>query len=234
MASDLLSLISQVPSLISLFNGSTTAPYQKQQQQLAGQQQQISQALTQGPNNPLYQQLYGQYEQQNQRNLASTVSEAQAQNRMNSNLGRTPLFNQERGSENIFRTLTQGMQNSGVQADQQTRAALSQAGGQTLGGLQGYNSLTNSTANANKAQNFGYQGIYDLLRGNQQNQGQNVSGQSQNAMPQANYAQQMMQPQVSTGSMGGGNYSLANQGYGASQGYGMGLQPPNAQQGMYY
>lgn len=228
MAFDPLSLISSVPSLISLFGGGTTSPYKKQQEQLAGQQQQISQALMQGSNNPLYQQLYGQYEQQNKNNLASTIAEAQGQNRMNANMGRTPLFNNERGSENIFRTLTQGMQNSGVQSDQQTRQALAQAGGQTLGGLQGYNTITNSTANANKAQNLGFQGIYDLLRGNQ-------SGQSQNAIPNNNYAQQMMlSPQASTGSMGGGNYSLANQGLGMSQGYGLGLQQPNSSQGTYW
>lgn len=222
MASDPLSLISSIPSLMSLFGGGTTAPYQQQQEQLAGRQNQISQALT-DTNNPLYQQLYGQYKQQNQNNLASTIAEAQGQNRMNANLGRVPLFNQERGSENIFRTLTQGMQNQGVQADQQTRAALAQAGGQTLGGLQGYNSINNTTANANKAQNLGFQGIYDLLRGNNSQTTQqpvtmgtaSPNGYNTNYNPNANF---LGQPQVSTGSMGGGNYSLANSGNAMSQG----------------
>lgn len=209
-----------------MFSGSTTSPYQKQQQQLAGQQSQISNALTQGPNNPLYQQIYGQYKQQNQSNLASSISEAQAQNRMNANMGNTPLFSNERGSENIFRTLTQGMQNGGVQADQQTRSALQAAGGQTLGGLQGYNSINNSTANANKAQNLGFQGIYDLLRGNNQT----TTGGNQSMLPQGGSAQQynmnnFMQP--STGSMGGGTYGSQNYGnqggmlgaYNPQQGY---------------
>lgn len=197
MTTDILSLISSVPSLMSLFGGGTTAPYQKQQEQLAGRQNQISQALTDN-NNPLYQQLYGQYKQQNQSNLAETIAEAQRQNRMNTRNGRTPLFSNERGGETAFRALTQGYQNSGAQADQQTRQALTQAGGQTLGGLQGYNSINNTTANANKGQLLGFQGIYDLIRGHQANPN----------MPQAN------SPQVSTGSMGAGNYSPITQGMG--------------------
>lgn len=234
MATDPLSLISSIPQLMSLFGGGTTAPYQKQQQQLAGQQQQISQALTQGPSNPLYQQLYGQYQQQSRNNAASTIAEAQGQNRANANLGRTPLFSQERGSENIFRSLMQNEQNSGVQADQQTRAALQGAGGQTLGGLQGYNSINNSTALRNQGQNLGYQNIVDLLRGNQP-KSQSMPSQTSQGYPTGGVAQQaningfLQQP--STGSMGGGNYSLANQGTGMAQGYGMGLQPQNYYQG---
>lgn len=190
---DFLSLISSIPSLISDFSGGTTAPYKQQQKQLAGQQQQISQALMGGPSNPLYQSIFGQYKQQNANNAAQTIAEAQGQNRMNSNLGRTPLFSQERGSENIFRTLMQQQQNSGVQADQQTRAALGQAGGQAFQGLYGYNAIAPSTVAANKQQNVGYQGIYDLLRG--------FNGQTQN-----------------TGSAGAGNYTpstagMMNSGY---------------------
>lgn len=221
MATDILSLLSEVPALKALFTGSTTAPYQQQQEQLAGRQNDISKALTEGQNNPLYQQLYGQYQQQNHNNLAQTIAESQAQNRLNTRMGRTPLFSNERGGETAFRALTQGYQNSGVQSDQQTRQALSQAGGQTLGGLQGYNSINNTTAGANKGQLLGYQGIYDLFRGNNPNLAQSTA-----TLP-ANYASQMQIPQqTSTGSMGAGNYSLAGQGYGQSQGYGMGLYNP--------
>lgn len=187
---DFLSLISSIPSLISDFSGGTTAPYQKQQQQLAGQQQQISQAMLQGPSNPLYQSIFGQYKQQNANNLASTIAEAQGQNRMNANLGRTPLFSNERGSENIFRNVVQQQQGAGLQADQQTRAALGQAGTSSLQGLAGYNSINNSTAGANAQQLKGYQSIYDLMRGLGQ------PGQTQ-----------------STGSMGAGSYGPQNPNY---------------------
>lgn len=173
MAMDFLSLIGAIPSLISDFSGNTTSPYQKQQEQLAGRNTQISQALT-DTNNPLYQQLYGQYKQQNNNNLAQTIAEAQGQNRMNSVLGRTPLFSQERGSENIFRSLMQGQQTQGLQADQQTRSALTQAMGGNNTALNSYNNITPSTVAANKGTNQGFQSIADLLRGLS-----NGSGQSQ-------------------------------------------------------
>lgn len=188
-----LDLISSIPSLISDFSGATTSPYQKQQQQLAGQQQQISQALMQGPNNPLYQSIYGQYKQQNANNLASTIAEAQGQNRMNSNMGRTPLFSNERGSENIFRNVVQQQQNAGVQADQQARSALGAAAGPTLQGLAGYNSITPSTVAANQQQLKGYQSIFDLLKGQSSPFNQSTAGIGTSGA--GNYSSQMLQPQ---------------------------------------
>lgn len=182
--SDFLSLLTAIPSLISNFSGGTTAPYQKQQEELAGRQNQISAALT-DTNNPLYQQIYGQYKQQNQNNMGQMIAEAQAQNRMNSNMGRTPLFSNERGSENIFRQMMQQYQQGGVQADQQTRAALTGAGGQTTQGIAGYNSMTPATVAANKGQNMGFQGIYDLLRGYG---GQQQPPQQQPSLANPNYA----------------------------------------------
>lgn len=164
---DLLSLLTAIPGLMNAFSGGTTAPYQKQQEQIAGRQNQLSQALT-DTNNPLYQQLYGQYKAQNQSNMANTISQLQGQNRMYSSMGRTPLFSPERGGEDIFRALMQQSQNGGVQADQQTRQSLMgglQGGASALGG---YNTITPYTANANKGQLLGYQGIYDLLRNKQQ------------------------------------------------------------------
>lgn len=206
MAADFLSLIGAIPSLISDFTGGTTAPYASQQKQLAGNQAQISNALLQGPNNPLYQQLYGQYQTQNRNNMQQSIADAQAQNRMNVNMGRTPLFSNERGSENIFRSMQQGYQNEGVQADQQTRAALTGASGPTLQGIAGYNSITPSAIAANKGQNQGYQSIYDLLRGmgNQGGQSQLQGAQGAGINP-------------SMGSVGAGGY---NSNYNPSSGYG--------------
>lgn len=158
---DFLSLLTQIPGMVSNFQGSSS-PYLKQQKELTDRQNQISSALT-DTNNPLYQQLYGQYKQQNQNNLAQVIAEAQGQNRMNSNMGRTPLFNQERGSENIFRTLAQNYQNQGVQADTQTRNALGQALSGASGAQGAYGNLT-PYANSVEAQKIqGFKDIYGVL-----------------------------------------------------------------------
>lgn len=211
MATDFLSLLTAIPSLMQDFGGGTSAPYLKQQKALADQQQQISQALTQGPSNPLYQQMYGQYKQQGQNQLGQGIAELQAQNRLNTNMGRTPLFNQERGGEQLFRNLMQGYQNVGTQADQQTRGNLMQASQATNAGLGAYGNTSRFAQNANSAQLSGYNTIYNLLKGGSgttpQNQGAQTTG-SYN-LPQ-NYAQQMMPQQGQTGFMGAGNYSQNN------------------------
>lgn len=59
-------------------------------------------------NNPLYQQMYGQFKQQGQANLAQTIAQLSGQNRKLAMAGRTPLFDAERGGEQLFRGLTQG------------------------------------------------------------------------------------------------------------------------------
>lgn len=163
---DFLSLIGAIPGLIDAFGKKESSPYQKQQEQIASQQNQLSQALMQGPSNPLYQQMYGQYKQQNQSNLADVIAQAQGQNRMNSAMGRTPLFNNERGSENIFRTLAQNYQNQGVQADQQTRQGLQQAMGGNQAAQMQYQAITPTTAYGNsQTLNGGYGKIEELMRG---------------------------------------------------------------------
>lgn len=185
---DFLSLIGAIPGLISDFGGGTSAPYLNQQKQLAQQQQGISQALTQGPSNPLYQQMYGQYEQQGANQLGQGVAELQSQNRANAALGRTPLLNNERGSENIFRNVVQGYQNLGTQAEQQTRQALTGAMYGTNAASTDYNNLSKYGQAANSQQLTGYNTIYNLLRG--------LGGGQQ---------------QPSVGSAGGGNYSQPQQ-----------------------
>lgn len=182
MAFDLFSLLTSIPSLMSDFSGSTSAPYLPQQEQIANRMNQLSQAQT-DTNNPLYKQLYGQYQQQNRNNLAQVIAEAQAQNRMNTRMGRTPLFDPSRGGETLFRSLMQNYQNQGVQADTQAREALKGAMGGSTTSLAGYNAISPYAQRANAQQLSGYQGIYDLLRGGN-----------------------------SVGSMGGGNYSSYNPG----------------------
>lgn len=162
---DFLSLLTAIPSLISNFSGSAN-PYKNQQQQLGQNALQASNALSQGPSNPLYQSIFGQYKQQNANTLANQIAEAQGQNRMNANMGRTPLFSNERGSENIFRTLMQQQQGAGLQADQQTRAALGQGATTALQGQAGYNTMLPQTNLATAQGLQGYKDIYNLLRGN--------------------------------------------------------------------
>lgn len=172
--SDFFSLISAIPSLISDFSGDTSNPYSEQKNQLAGRMAQISAAQT-DVNNPLYKQLYGQYQDQNRQSLAQTISELQAQNRSASNMGRTPLLSPERGGEQIFRNLMQGYQGMNNQADQQTRQALSsaQSGAGNAGNY--YNAIAPSAARGASAQLSGFQGIADLLR--------NMAGSQTKASP---------------------------------------------------
>lgn len=211
---DLLSLLTSVPGLISDFSGSSQ-PYRKQQEQLAGQQQQISGALAQGPANPLYQQLYGQYQQQNKSNMAQMIAEAQGQNRMNANMGRTPLFSNERGSENIFRTMMQQYQNMGAQSDQQTRGALTQAMGASGQAGGAYNQLTPYSNMQTAQQLQGPKDIYQLLTGGTNGATGYMGGGNYNnqAMAMMRGNQQPQQPNYNSFN------TMQNQGYNQMSGY---------------
>lgn len=76
------------------------------------------------PNSAQYQNIYSQQKQQGQQNLAEVIAEAQRQNRKAGAMGRTPLFSQERGGEDIFRNLTKGYQDTQNQAAGQTQDIL--------------------------------------------------------------------------------------------------------------
>lgn len=190
MADDFLSLISSIPSLVNDFSGSAN-PYGSQQRQLGKNALNASNALSQGPSNPLYQSIYGQYKQQSANQMGQQIAEAQGQNRMNANMGRTPLFSNERGSENIFRTLMQQQQGAGLQADQQTRAALGQGATTALQGQAGYNAMIPQTNAATAQGQAGYNQIFNLMRGSQQPTLGNTGG---------------------TGSAGAGNYGATGSG----------------------
>lgn len=76
-------------------------------------------------NNQLYQQLYGQFKQQGQTNLAQQLQMMEGRNRSLSAMGRTPLFAPERNGEEAFRQMTMGNQDIQNTASQQ---ALGQIG----------------------------------------------------------------------------------------------------------
>lgn len=175
---DFLSLLMGIPSLMQDFSGGTTAPYMAQQQALAQQQARYA-AAAGNPNDPLYKQLFEKYQTQNRMNLADVINEAQGQNRMNASMGRVPLFNNERGSENVFRNLMQGYQSAGAQSDTQTQAALRGAGQLNNASQAAYGAMTPSTASANSAQLSGYKQLYNMLGG------QSSAMPQQQAPPQA-------------------------------------------------
>lgn len=159
----LAQLLQNVPALISKFSGSGSAPYLKQQKATAAQQANISDAMT-NTNNPLYQQLYGQYQQQNKNNLAQVIAEAQGQNRMATNMGRTPLFDPARGGETMFRSLMSGYQGLGTQSDTQTRQALGQAAQGNIGALNAYNNVSQYGGAADASKLSGFDTLANLLK----------------------------------------------------------------------
>lgn len=74
--------------------------------------------------NPMYQQVYQQQQEQGRQNLAQQITELSNQNRRLSSLGRTPLFDSERGGEQLFRGLTQGYQDVQNQAANNARSII--------------------------------------------------------------------------------------------------------------
>jgi hypothetical protein len=76
---------------------------------------------------PEYQNLYGQFKQQGQDNLAESIAEMERQNRKASAMGRTPLFSPERGGETIFRGLTKGYQDTQNTASNQAFGQINNA-----------------------------------------------------------------------------------------------------------
>lgn len=161
---DFLSLLTGVPTLINAFKGGTSAPYQKQQEELARKNAEYSAALA-DTSNPLYKKLYGQYREQGAQNLSKGIAEAQAQNRLATKMGRTPLLSNDRGGEALFRQLMGGYQGLGTTADQQTRSALQSALSGTGSSLSGYNAISPFTQNKNYSQMVGFNTIENMLRG---------------------------------------------------------------------
>lgn len=76
---------------------------------------------------PQFQNIYRQQKDYGQQNLAAALMEASNQNRKLSMMGRTPLFDPERGGEQQFRGLMQGYQDVGNQASTNTHGILNNA-----------------------------------------------------------------------------------------------------------
>lgn len=99
------------------------------QNQAAGEMSRLAQA-SYNPDDPLYKKLYAQNREMGQQDLASTISELSRQNRKLTSMGRTPLLDQERGGETVFRNLMRGYQDVGNDARGETV-------NQLRGGLEG-------------------------------------------------------------------------------------------------
>lgn len=101
--SALSSLVRGIPSVAYSFQGRDLGPMHD----IASQMGNLSNAMY-DQNNPVFQQIYGQEKGAAQQDLAAVIAEAVRQNRKQATLGRTPLFDPERGGETQFRALTQG------------------------------------------------------------------------------------------------------------------------------
>ncbi len=116
------SLLQFIPAFMQLMHGMNNSG----QKQTAAQLRNVNNAMV-NPDNPLYQQMYGQYQQQGKTQLGENISQMEGQNRMLSNMGRTPLFAPGREGEAAFRAQAALGPQIGVQAGQQTQAALANA-----------------------------------------------------------------------------------------------------------
>ncbi len=116
------SLLQFLPSFLSLMHGMNNSG----QKNTAAQMSNVTNAMT-NPNNPLYQQMYGQYKQQGQQALGENISQMAGQNRMLSSMGRTPLFDPTRQGEAAFRAQAAAGPQIGIEAGQQTQTALANA-----------------------------------------------------------------------------------------------------------
>lgn len=133
MDTGLGSLLQFIPAFQSLMKGMNNTS----QKTTAAQLSNVNNAMV-NPNNPLYQQMYGQYRQQGQQQLGESISQMEGQNRMLSAMGRTPLFSPERQGEMTFRAQAGMGPQIGIQAQQQTQQALQNAAHGLLGaGMQG-------------------------------------------------------------------------------------------------
>lgn len=118
MALDFLSLIPTVASLYSAYKGSQpTAAEQAQSQQLANEQYYQQQLAD--PNSTLMQGYTNANKDLLDRQFAGSINDLVNQNRRLTAMGRTPLFDPERGDQQILRAQNLGFQQNADTARQQ-------------------------------------------------------------------------------------------------------------------
>lgn len=126
--------------------------------------QQIAKAET-NQNSPLFQSMLQQNKQAGQSQLAGTIAQLEAQNRLAQTSGQKPLLDQERGGESVFRNLMQGQEQVGNAAVGQTYNQLGQAQQSLTGSLNAQNGLANAQYGNTQKQTAGYGTIGQALQG---------------------------------------------------------------------
>lgn len=116
-------------------------------------------------NSPLFQSMLAQNKQAGNANLASTIAQLQAQNRLAVSSGQSPLLSQERGGEGIFRNLVQGQQDVGNAALGQTYGQIQQGEEGLTGSLKAQNDLAGAQYGNAQKQTAAYGTIGDALQG---------------------------------------------------------------------
>lgn len=116
------SLVQAIPYIYTQYKGKDL----KGQKRSSAQLENLSDAMV-NPNNATYQGLYQSNRGSQQQDLASTIAEISRQNRKLVSMGRTPLLDQERGGETVFRNLIMGNQQAGSNARAETQNQLRNA-----------------------------------------------------------------------------------------------------------
>lgn len=135
-----------------------------QQKQSAANIEQLA-AAESNPGSALFQSMLNQNKQMGQSQLASTIAQLQAQNRLATSSGQNPLLSQERGSEGVFRNLIQGQEDVGNQALGQTYGQINNAITANKGAYDASNNLANSAYGNTQKQTAAYGTLGDALQG---------------------------------------------------------------------
>lgn len=152
----------------SLIKSGAAAQYNLQGTDLGPMQDIASQISALGkasydPNDPLYQKLYTAERGSAQQDLATAIAEMGRQNRKLSSMGRTPLFDPERGGEQVFRQLAQGYTSAEDNARQRARQIIG-AGQNAMGqAYNAYGTLSSAQDQNKKKKAFGLSNIADLI-----------------------------------------------------------------------
>lgn len=117
------------------------------------------------PDSAIYQKLYQQNREAGNQDLAATIAELSRQNRKQLSMGRSPLLNQERGGESVFRNLMLGQQDVGNQARTSTLNQLRGAQNSLQNVNENYGNIADEEYN-NKLKKVGaYYTAGDTLKG---------------------------------------------------------------------
>lgn len=154
----ILGLVKAVPTMQAQFKGQNLGP----QTETANEINQLARAQT-NTTNPLFQSLNQQNRQAGQSQLAEVISGLQNQNRLGQSIGRTPLLDQERGGEGIFRNLMKGYEDVGNQSTAQTFGQLHDAQGAMQGNYNNQNNLSGAQFGNTKMKTQGYSTLSDAL-----------------------------------------------------------------------